>query len=238
MSLITSHRGTAAVLAGSLALAGCGVVNAVKNISHTVAGNRATIDSFTATLKSGEAAPFAATYAGAGGALATVVYAVRPPKELLFKAVSIKGSQGLSGTEVVVNGSGEYLCNPPGSGRPQWKCQKEGKAIAVVQNRIFELYNPSHWVAVLKAFALAAGFAGDKVSTSSMTVNGFSMSCVDFRAAGYPRASTICATAQGILGYVKIDGGPASFQIKSYTTAPSASLFRLPPGARITKAGQ
>jgi hypothetical protein len=135
----------------------------------------------------------------------------------------------------VVNRSGEYLCNPPGSGRPQWKCRKEGKASAVVQNRLFELYTPSHWVAFLKTFALAAGFAGDKVSTSSRTVNGFTMSCVDFRAAGVPGVSTICTTAQGILGYVKVAGDSTSFQIKSYTTAPSAALFRLPPGAKITR---
>ena len=61
-----------------------------------------------------------------------------------------------------------------------------GKASALVQNRIFDLYTPAHWVAFLKGFALAAGFAGDKVSTSNKTVNGFAMSCVDFRASGIP----------------------------------------------------
>ena len=37
-----------------------------------------------------------------------------------------------------------------------------------------------------------------------MTVNGFSMSCVDLQASGVPGTSTICTTSQGILGYVKV----------------------------------
>src|SRR5579863_9679976 len=38
------------------------------------------------------------------------------------------------------------------------------------------------WVTFLRTFALAAGFAGDKVGTSTTTVNGFTMNCLDFRA--------------------------------------------------------
>jgi len=216
-----------------LALAGCGVVNEVNKIGHTVAGNKATIDAFTATLQSGEATAFEARYATTGGAPATIVYAVQPPKGLLFKRNSTGGGDG---SEIVVNGSGEYVCSPPGSGRARWTCQKLGKASAAVQNQIFGLYTPAHWVAFLKTFALAAGFAGDKVSTSTRTVNGFSMHCVDFRAAGVHGVSTICTTAQGILGYVKVAGDSTSFRIKSYTTSPPASLFRLPPGAKIAEA--
>jgi outer membrane murein-binding lipoprotein Lpp len=240
MSPFTGHRGTAAAVAGavmvsSLLLAGCGVVNEVNKISHTVASNKSTIDAFTAKLQSGEAAAFEAKYVTTGSTPATIVYAVQPPKGLLFKDSSANGGNGLPGTQIVVNGSGEYACSPPGSGHARWTCQKLGKASATVQNQIFGLYTPSHWVAFLKTFALAAGFAGDKVSTSAMTVNGFSMSCVDFRASGIPGTSTICTTAQGILGYVKVAGDSTSFQIKSYTTSPRASLFRLPPGAKVTR---
>jgi hypothetical protein len=81
---------------------------------------------------------------------------------------------------------------------------------------------------------LAAGFAGDKVFSSDKTVNGFAMHCVDFVASGVPGTSTICTTAQGILGYVKVASEPTSFEITSYSTAPSASLFQLPRGAKIT----
>ena len=69
-----------------------------------------------------------------------------------------------------------------------------------------------------------------------MTVNGFSMHCVDFVAAGVAGKSTICTTAQGILGYVKVASESTSFQIKSYSTSPSASVFQLPAGAKITTA--
>lgn len=82
--------------------------------------------------------------------------------------------------------------------------------------------------------ALAAGFAGDKVTSSTMTVNGFSMRCVDFKAAGIAGTSTICTTAQGILGYVKVASEATSFEIKAYSTSPPASRFELPPGATIT----
>jgi hypothetical protein len=245
MSPIAGHRGTATTLVGAimlsgLAMAGCGVVNEVNKIGHTVASNKATIDSFTAKLQSGAATPFEAKYVTTGSRPATIVYAVQPPKGLLFKESSTSGGNGPPGTEIVVNGSGEYLCSPPGSGHARWTCQKLGKANAAVQNKIFGLYTALHWVAFLRTFALAAGFAGDKVSTSTTTMNGFTMNCVDFRASGIPGTSMICSTAQGILGYVKVADDPTSFQIKSYTTSPAAALFQLPAGAKITKlkAGQ
>jgi hypothetical protein len=65
-------------------------------------------------------------------------------------------------------------------------------------------------------------------------VNGFAMSCVDFKAAGVAGTSTICTTAQGILGYVKVASNSTTFEIKSYSTAPPAALFALPPGAKVT----
>ena len=120
MSLITGHGGTAAALAGALMLgslagAGCGVVNEVNKIGHTVASNKATIDTFTTKLQSGEATPFEVKYVTTGSAPATIVYAVQPPKGLLFKESASSGGTGLPGTEIVVNGSGEYACTPPGS---------------------------------------------------------------------------------------------------------------------------
>lgn len=62
----------------------------------------------------------------------------------------------------------------------------------------------------LKGFSLAAGFAGDKVTTSTKSLNGFTMPCVDFRAAGETGRSTICTAKQGILGYVKVAGDGTS----------------------------
>jgi hypothetical protein len=132
------------------------------------------------------------------------------------------------------NSTGEYSCIPTAAG-PGWNCQQLGKASSTVQNEVFGFYTPAHWEVFLRYFSLAAGFAGDKVHTSTMTVNGFSMQCVDFNAAGVQGTSTICTTAQGILGYVRVAASPASFEIKSYSTSPAASLFQLPPGAKVTQ---
>ncbi len=64
------------------------------------------------------------------------------------------------------------------------------------------------------------------------------MKCVDFRAAGMAGTIEICTTAQGILGYVRVAPDTASFEITSYSPSPSASLFKLPPGAKVTTPDQ
>jgi len=228
-----------ALTLGGAGLAGCGVVSAVSKVAHNVASNQATIDAFTGSLKSGETTPFEATYVTTGKAPTTIVYAVSPPEDLAFtETPSASGSTGVPTVRIVVTPAGEYACTPrsaSGSG-PAWSCQKGKAANAATRNKILSFYSPAHWVAFLDGFALAAGFAGDSVTRSSLTVNGFSMHCVDFRAPGIPGMSTICTTAQGILGYVKVAGDPTSFQLKAYSAAPPASLFELPPGARVTTA--
>jgi hypothetical protein len=239
------HR-TAAVAAIAVALmlsgfglTGCGIVKAVNKVAHTVQANKATIDQFATGLKSGQATTFEATYVTTGSSPTKIIYAVRPPKGLAFKDTASGGSnQGISALDIVVNSSGEYACSPPVSGSgsgPRWTCQQLGAASAATQNKIFGFYTPSHWVVFLRDFSLAAGFAGDKVTTSNMTLNGFSMHCVDFRAAGIPGTSKICTTTQGILGYVKVASDATSFELKSYSASPSASLFKLPRGAKVTK---
>jgi hypothetical protein len=109
-------------------------------------------------------------------------------------------------------------------------------ANAAAENQIFDFYTPSHWITFLRDFSLAAGIAGDKVTSSTMTVNGFTMQCVDFQASGVAGTSTICSTSQGILGYVNVASDSTSFEIKSYSPTPTPSLFELPPGATVTTA--
>jgi hypothetical protein len=223
---------TATFMIGGFGLTGCSVISAVSKVAHTVSGNRATIKLFTQKLNSGKGTTFEATYVTTGASPTTVVYAVKPPKGLAFNDTQT-GANSSGGTDLIVNTSGEYSCSPP-SGSIGWTCQKLPKATAIVRNQILDFYTPSHWVVFLRDFALAAGFAGDKVFSSTMTVNGFSMNCVNFRASGVNGTSTICTTAQGILGYVKVASNSTNFEIKSYTTSPSPSLFALPPGAKVT----
>jgi len=220
------HRATALVavvfVMGTFALTSCGVVNAVRKVEHDVKGNRATIDHFTSTIKSTQGATFEATYETTGSAPATIVYAVEPPQGLAFQDTPSGASA--PNVDLIVNSSGEYSCSPPASvSSTSRTCQKLGTADAAAQNQIF-----------LKGFSIAAGLAGDKVTSSTKSVNGFNMQCVDFNASGVPGTSTICSTSQGILGYVNVAGDSTSFEIKSYSSTPSSSLFELPPGATIT----
>ncbi|HYK30549.1 MAG TPA: hypothetical protein VEV63_01265 [Streptosporangiaceae bacterium] len=215
------------------ALAGCGVVQKINDVRHAVDSNRAAIKAFTQGLKSGEATPFSATYATTGGSPTTITYAVQPPTDVAFKETA-QGS-ATANLDLVSNSNGEYSCTSPNAASG-WSCQKLGKAQAVAQNQIVNFYTPSHWVAFLEAFSIAAGFAGDKVTMSSMTVNGISMHCVNFNAKGVKGTSTICSTPHNILGYVKVAGDATSFELKSYSASPAASLFQLPAGAKITPA--
>jgi hypothetical protein len=223
----------AGVVVSAFGLTGCGIVSAVKKVAHNVETNRATIDAFTAKVQSGEAASFEVTYVTTGSSPATIVYAVEPPTGLAFTDTS--SGTGITGVDIVANSSGKYTCTPPSSGSGSgWLCHKLGTASVASQNKLFDFYTPAHWTAFLTDFSLAAGIAGDTVTSSTMTVNGFSMQCVDFRAPGVAGTSTICTTAQGILGYVNVAADSTSFEIKSYTPSPPASLFELPPGATVT----
>jgi hypothetical protein len=219
-----------ALLVSALVGTGCGVVSAVKKVEGAVRGNKATIDTFTNKMQSGEAETFEATYVTTGSSPATIVYAVQPPTGIAFTDTPSGGST--SSIDVIANSSGEYSCSPPSSGSGP-TCQKLGATDTATENKLFDFYTPAHWVSFLKDFSLAAGLAGDKVSSSTMSVNGFSMDCVDFVAPGVSGTSAICTTAQGILGYVKVASDSTSFEIKSYSASPPASLFELPPGAKV-----
>jgi hypothetical protein len=226
------------LLVSCFGVSGCTAVKAVKaanHVRHDVEGNKATVDSFTSTMKSSAATPFEATYVTSGKKPATVVYAAQPPTNLAFTETQSGSHDGATNINIVVNGSGEYSCIPASTGSGGVpSCEKLGKADAASQNAILDFYTPAHWVTFLHGFSLAAGFAGDTVTSSTKTVNGFALQCVNFQAAGEQGRSTICTTAQGILGYVKVAGDSTSFQIKAYTASPPASLFELPAGAKVT----
>ncbi|HLM95794.1 MAG TPA: hypothetical protein VK283_05720 [Acidimicrobiales bacterium] len=230
----TSLAVAVALVLSASALTGCGIVKDATKIAHSVEGNKATIDAFTNKVKAGEATTFEATYVTTGSSPTTIVYAVEPPNGLAFKATP---SGGGSSVDIIVNSAGEYSCTPPATGSGTAPtCQKLGTADASTENKVFEIYTPAHWTAFLQGFSFAAGLAGDKVTSSTMTVNGFAMQCVDLVAPGVPGTSTICTTAQNILGYVKVASDTTSFEITSYSAAPATSLFELPAGARITTA--
>lgn len=213
----------------SAASAGCSVVAKINGIRHGVDSNRAAINAFTDGLRNGKAVPFQATYVTTGSSPVTVTYAVQPAVNVSFSETGT----GASASKLIASPSGSYACSHAPSAA-HWFCKKLSKANAVAQNQLFAIYTPGHWVSFLHLFAIGAGLAGDKVTTSSKTINGFSMNCVDLFAKGQG-TSTICTTHQNILGYVKVAAQSTAFEIKSYTSAPPASAFRLPPGATVTR---
>jgi len=221
-----------ALMAVGVLAASCSAVGRIKQAVHAVEGNKATIDSFSQKLQTTNDAPFEATYTTTGSSPATVVYAVDPSSGGLAFHETQTGSDAAN-VQVIVNSSGEYLCNQSGAAGA-WSCQKLSKADAATQNEIFEIYTPSHWINFLKGVSLVAGLAGDKVTTSTKSLNGFDMQCVDLVAKGVSGTSTICSTPQGILGYVSVASDSTSFQITEYSSSPPSSLFQLPPGATVT----
>jgi hypothetical protein len=223
----------AITLVTTAALAGCGVARTVTKIADTGRANKATIDQFTSKLKSGQPGQFEVTYATTGSAPSKITYAVQPPDQLAFIDSGIGSGTSVSKASFIVNSTGEYGCTQASRG-VRWTCDKLPKAGAAAQRKLLGIYTPAHWVTFLQDFSLAAGFAGDKISSSSITVHGFAMQCVDFVASGVAGTSKICTTAQHLLGYVQVASESTSFAITSYTAAPRAALFRLPAGARIT----
>ena len=134
-----------------------------------------------------------------------------------------------------MNSTGEYACTKASRGA-RWNCDKLPKAGRPRGLKLVGIYTPAHWVTFLQDFSLAAGFAGDKISSSRITIHGFAMQCVDYVASGVAGTSKICTTAQHLLGYVQVASESTSFEITSYSAAPAAALFRLPAGATITAA--
>ena len=157
----------ALVAIGALAT-GCSTVSKIKQDVHTVENNKSTVDSFTQNLQSNKDTPFEATYTTTGSAPATIVYAVDPSAGGLAFHETQTGSTA-SNVRIIVNSSGEYVCNQSGAGAA-WSCRKLGTADAAGENKIFDLYTPSHWISFLKGVSLVAGLSGDKVTTSTKSL--------------------------------------------------------------------
>jgi hypothetical protein len=217
-------------------VASCGIVSTVKKVAGAVHGNKVIIDQFTGKLQSGQPSQFQVTYATTGGSSAKITYAVQPPHDLAI-AVSQTGSVPTAGdARFLVNSAGQYSCARAAVGGG-WACSKvPSNSSSATPGQLLDIYTPAHWVTFLQDFSLAAGFAGDKITSSSMTVNGFPMQCVDFVASGVPGTSKICTTAQHLLGYVQVASQSTGFEISAYSTTPEPALFQVPAGAKITAA--
>ena len=220
-----------ALSAAAMLAAGCSAVTRVSGAVHNAEGNKATVDAFAQNFNRDQTVSFEATYTTTGSSPATIVYAVNPSSnEVAFRSTTT-GSDG-SNVWAFANSSGAYVCNQSSPGEV-WSCSK-GSLHSAEVSKLADIYTPSHWINFLKGFSLVAGLTGDKVTSSTMSLNGFDMDCVDVVAKGVPGTSTICSTSQGILGYVKVAQNSTSFEITNYSSSPNPALFQLPPGATVT----
>ncbi|HUO47281.1 MAG TPA: hypothetical protein VMU09_00475 [Acidimicrobiales bacterium] len=216
----------------ALVCSGCGAVQKVEKAVHNAETDLHTVDAFTQHLQSSPSGPFAVTYATTGSAPATVVYAVNPAADEVAFSETQSGV-GARNTQLVSNASGDFACTQQGAGAA-WSCEKLSAAAAAGHAQTFALYTPSHWESFLKGLSVAAGLAGGTVTTSTKSVNGFDLECLDLELRGVQGTTTVCTTAQGLLGYVQAPQDATAFEITSYTTSPAPSLFALPPGATVS----
>ena len=230
------------VLVGSmLGLTGCShIIKAVVN--HATHGkldaDEAAVNGLSTKMKAGESATFVVTYVTTGNAPATIKVAASPPKDFAFVDTQSSGTV----TNIIQNSTGSYICSKStGSGSTdKWACTKLTKNTMSTANTMKLLYTGQYWIDFLSVYRYA-GVAGVSIKTTSMTVNGYDLSCiVSSGSAGAttsttkPTSFTVCVTTQGVLGYVNVSNDSTAFEIKSYSTSPPSSLYETPPGATIT----
>lgn len=230
-------------------LSGCSVIKAI----HKAVNNYDVVKNFTSKLNN-PPKTFEVTYTTTGSSPATIVYAVQPPMDVALK-VTPTGSTTSNAEDFISNSSGVYSCTPSSGstgGSAPWTCDKNAKTVKVTQSAIVGIYTPQHWFDVLEGAGIVAGITGNAVTTSTKTVNGYSLQCLDLKVSnitanktGSTQTSsqsttvktltgTLCTTSQGLLGYVNVSTDSTSFEITKYATAPTSSLFNLPAGAKVT----
>ena len=229
---LSRHRAglvSAAVLAAGFALTGCGTLKAIHKAVDNAKATSALVDSFTANMKKSANVSYEVTYETTGSQPSTVEYAVAPPNKYNLAITQSGGSP----EDIVGDAGGLYACNETGT---KWSCLTLGKAEASTYQDMAKIYTGQYWVDFLKPYAVVAGLAGDSVVSSTMTVNGFAMTCVSVtgNAQNNQGSVKLCTTSQGILGYASSSGSNAHFEIKSFNLSPAASLFQVPAGATMT----
>jgi len=228
----------ASLAVGAIALSGC---SSIKNaIKHKVESkvedllpHSAALNAFTNKVNTSQSTTYEVTYVTTGAAPATIQYAADPPHDIAFD-----GNVSQGGGRFIQNASGDFACTQNSStGKAgAWSCLKlDGSGLAAAKAEE-ALYSGKYWVDFLRVYSVVSTrAAGVKITSGSLTVNGFNLSCVIVTGGkSNPGTSKWCITAQGILGYVSVSSTKTVFEIKSYTTSPAASLFTLPAGATIT----
>ncbi len=218
------------VMTVALGLTGCSkVINAIKTV-HNVLHQGAAISALSNKLKSADKNPYEVTYVTTGVSPVTTELASSPPHELAFRT-TVSGQV----LEVISNSTGEFACSKGVSSSATWSCAEVKGAEVETEKAMYALYSGAYWIDFLKVYSAAAALQGIKIHSTSMSVNGFALSCVVITGSkANPTNSKWCVTSQGVLGYVSVSAKSADFEIKSYSSSPPSSLFQVPAGATIT----
>ena len=219
----------------ALGLTGCSAiskaVNAVKAVHNLLHGSAA-INSLSAKIKAGDSTTsYDATWVTTGSSPATISYAATPPHDFAFVDTTSSGAQ----TRLFASTAGQFECSRS-SASAAWQCLKTDLSGLNTSKLAYALYSGAYWIDFLKIYSVAAALHGLTISSASMTVNGFKLTCAVVVSGKKPNQTTseVCVTAQGILGYVSAAAKSAEFEIKSYSWSPPASLFEVPAGATVT----
>lgn len=230
------------VVGGSFGLTGCGrIIRAA--INHATHGkldqDENAVNQLTSKMQSAESETFDVSYQTTGVAPAIVRVAAMPPKDFAFVDTA---SNGAVSADLIQNASGSDYCSRAASGNAKYQCTKLSSQTISTYDAMKALYTPQYWIDFLNAYKYA-GVVGVSITNTTMTVNGFALTCiVATGSAGSTTTSsdatapksTVCVTSQGVLGYVKVSSDSTAFEIKSYSTSPPSSLFQVPAGATIT----
>jgi hypothetical protein len=229
------HRAPVALFlvlsAAATGLSGCGVVKAIEHhvenkVVNALTGHNKVMSSFTTKISTNLNTPYEATYVTTGSSPATITFASSPPADFFFAG-------GTSSGRLLQNSTGSYTCLKSTTGG--WSCTKLSASTFNTAKLAYALYSGKYWVTFLKIYSTVAGLAGVTIKASSMTVNGFPLSCVVVNGGTQnPGTSTWCETSTGILAYVQATSNGTAFELKSYVTNPPSSLFALPAGATVS----
>jgi len=221
---------TVVVVTTVLGLTGCSkVINAIKAV-HNVLHQGAAISALSNKIKAADNKPYEVSYVTTGSYPVVTEYAESPPHDFAF-STTISGKV----LDVVSNSTGEFACSRSSSPGSTWSCLKLGSADIETYKAMYALSSGAYWIDFLKLYSAAAALQGITIHSTSMSVNGFALSCVVITGnKNNPTNSKWCVTSQGILGYVSVSAKSADFEIKSYSSSPAASLFQTPVGATIT----
>ena len=122
-------------------------------------------------------------------------------------------------------------CNQSGAA---WTCVQLPQSEFGTLENAFQIYKGAYWGQILAGMEAGAAAGGITVTPSTMSAAGQQLQCATYSGGSAGAGGEVCVTSDGVLGYVHSLANGTTFQLSSYSTSPSSSLFGLPQGATVT----